>query len=938
MWRRQARVWAAAILCALGLLAAIGAAFKADEFKTCAQAHFCKRNRGKFGIDHFVVQPSTVSVSGNVVTGKVFNKKDNVQLPLTIEAYDGIFRIRVDEAQRHGVTPRFQVPEVLVNDFLSRPATLTTKSKTADGVEASVAGSSPALTLSVRFAPFSVVMARDGAPALTFNARAGFSFEHRREKRPDDEDGMWEESFRSHRDSKPRGPESIAFDMTYHDVAGLYGIPEHAADFKLKPTARLDAQSEGGVSFLSEPFRLYNLDVFEHLTYSPFSLYGSIPMLTGHSASRGTSGVFWLNSAEMFVDVADPPEPPGGATGEPGDSATQWIAESGVLDLFLYAGPTPADVARQHAAVSGTSSMPQQFALGYHQCRWNYRDEPDVAAVDAGFDDHVIPYDVLWLDIEHSNGKRYMTWDAATFPTPDRMQRDLASRGRKMVAIVDPHMKSDPSYRLYQEAKDRGLLVKNAGGSDYDGWCWPGASAYLDLLNPAVRDWWADQFDLERWQGSTESLYVWNDMNEPSVFNGPEITMQKDNLHFGGVEHRDVHNIYGLLYHAATAEGLRRRGAKERGPDGDRPFVLSRAFFAGTQRAGPIWTGDNMAKWEHLQISIPMLLSASVAGLPFVGADVGGFFGNPEPDLLVRWYQTAIFYPFFRGHAHIETRRREPWLFGDAVTTLVRDAVRTRYRLMPYLYTTFREANVTGAPVMRPLWYEFPTDPKAAAGDYTERTFMVGGALLAAPVVRPDHELPNQAVTAYLPPGGAPWRALETGEAAAGPLETITVSKKSIPAYLRGGSVLAARERPRRSTAQMAHDPVTLVVSLGADGAAQGKLYMDDGSSFAFLRGEYVDLEVRATTAGKRITVAATRVGGNAGYAAGGVVVDRVVVLGAEGGEWGVETKGAGDGAPDVERGPVWVGRGSDAPATAVVVRRAGLPVSGGWEVTLTSA
>jgi alpha 1,3-glucosidase len=242
-----------------------------------------------------------------------------------------------------------------------------------------------------------------------------------------------------------------------------------------------------------------------------------------------------------------------------------------------------------------------------------------VAVVDGGFDANDIPYDVLWLDIEHTDGKRYFTWDSAYFPTPARMQDDVASRGRKMVTIVDPHIKRDSGWRLFKEAEEKGLYVKNKDGADFDGWCWPGSSSYLDMLSPNVRDWWAQQFSTKVYEGSTKNLYIWNDMNEPSVFNGPEITMHKDNLHVGGVEHRDVHNVYGYFYHMATADGLRKRGYEEWGPDGDRPFVLSRAFFAGTQRIGAIWTGDNEASWEHLKVSVPMLLSINIAGLPFSG-------------------------------------------------------------------------------------------------------------------------------------------------------------------------------------------------------------------------------------------------------------------------------------------------------------------------------
>jgi len=254
------------------------------------------------------------------------------------------------------------------------------------------------------------------------------------------------------------------------------------------------------------------------------------------------------------------------------------------------------------------------------------------------FEEHDFPYDVLWLDIEHTDGKRYFTWDKHLFPTPARMQQELWKQGRRMVTIVDPHIKRDGNYRIHQEAENKGLYVKREDGvSDFEGWCWPGSSGYLDFTDTNVRDWWAKQFAYDKYIGSTPSLFTWNDMNEMSVFNGPEVTMQKTTKNLAGVEHREWHNIYGMLFQRATAEGLVARNT----PANDRPFVLSRSFYAGSQRWGAIWTGDNAARWDHLAIAAPMLLTIGSAGLPFAGADVGGFFGNCDAELMTRWMQVS---------------------------------------------------------------------------------------------------------------------------------------------------------------------------------------------------------------------------------------------------------------------------------------------------------
>lgn len=242
-------------------------------------------------------------------------------------------------------------------------------------------------------------------------------------------------------------------------------------------------------------------------------------------------------------------------------AGAHFMSETGVADLFLFLGPTANDIYRQQAALAGTHPLPSLTAISYHQCRWNYNDEKDVLEVDRNFDKYDIPYDTIWLDIEHTNGKRYFTWDPDRFPTPQAMIRKIEAKGRSVVTIVDPHVKKDDSYPTYKLAKDRGLYVKNSDGTtDYEGDCWPGRSSYLDLLNPEVREYLADRYLLENYEGSTERLWTWNDMNEPSVFNGVEMSIPRDTRHHGGWENREVHNIYGLLYVSWGERRVDRRG------------------------------------------------------------------------------------------------------------------------------------------------------------------------------------------------------------------------------------------------------------------------------------------------------------------------------------------------------------------------------------------
>ncbi|GAB4855720.1 hypothetical protein Ancab_024364 [Ancistrocladus abbreviatus] len=377
--------------------------------------------------------------------------------------------------------------------------------------------------------------------------------------------------------------------------------------------------------------------------------------MISHGKARGTSGFFWLNAAEMQINVLGD----GWNAGEskillPSDQKridTLWMSEAGVVDAFFFVGPGPKDVVKQYVAVTGLPAILQPFATGYHQCRWNYTEEEDIEQVDLKFDEYDIPYDVLWLDIEHTVGKKYFKWEKVLFPHPEKMQKKLASKDRHMVTIVDPHIMRDDSYFIDKEATDRRHYVRDATGKDFDGW--------------------------------------------------------------------EIHNAYGYYFHMGTAGGLVKRG------DGkDRPFVLSRAFLAGTQKCGAVWTGDNTAEREHLWVSVPMVLTMGLSAATFAGADVGGLFSNPEPELLVRWYELRSYHPFFGGHAHHDTKRR---LFGERNTELMRDAIHACSVFLPYFYTLFSEANTTGIPAMRPLWMEFRDDEAAYSND---EAFMVGNSLL----------------------------------------------------------------------------------------------------------------------------------------------------------------------------------------------------------------
>ena len=352
-----------------------------------------------------------------------------------------------------------------------------------------------------------------------------------------------------------------------------------------------------------------------------------------------------------------------------------------------------------------------------------------------------------------------------------------------------------------------------------------------DFLNKAVREWWGKKFTPEFFPGFVNGLVdYWNDMNEPSVFNGPEATAPKDLKHHGDFENRDIHNIYSYLMIKSTFDGLTKYRPSER------PFILTRAFFVGSQKHCAAWTGDNMAKWDHLRATIPMVLSLSSVGMGFSGADVSGFFFNPESDaLVIRWYQAAAFQPFFRAHAHIETKKREPWMFNDQTRDLIGETLKLRHRIMPYYYTLFYESHLNGMPPMRPLFAHFDKDEKIFAA---ENVHLVGNALLVQPILEDN----VNSVNVYLP--GAEnrlWLNLQTKQLFNGGQEhTLPVSIETIPHFQLDGTIIPIRERIRRSVALTVNDPIVLDVFANKDSYAEGKLFVDDGISLNYQNGDYI--------------------------------------------------------------------------------------------------
>jgi alpha 1,3-glucosidase len=670
--------------------------------------------------------------------------------------------------------------------------------------------------------------------------------------------------------------------------------------------------------------------VFEYELDSPMTLYGAIPFMQAHRKGS-TVGVFWLSGAETWVDIIKSKisaNPLSLGIKSTTNTQTHWISESGTLDVFIFLGPTSKDVVGAYGALTGYTQLPQEFAVAYHQCRWNYVTDDDVVDVNKKFNKFNIPMDVLWLDIEYTDGKKYFTWDALTFDDPENMHKQLDKSHRKLVTIIDPHIKNTDSYPIVEQLKKQEYGVKNKDGNIYDGWCWPGSSHWIDCFNPAANKWWKSLFQYDKFKGTFPNTFIWNDMNEPSVFNGPETTMPKDNLHHGNWEHRDVHNINGMTFHNATYHALLARNkAEEKAPR--RPFVLTRSFFPGSQRLGAMWTGDNLAEWSHLAVAIPMILNQGISGFPFAGADVGGFFGNPSKELLTRWYQAGAFYPFFRGHAHIDTRRREPYLAEEPYRSIMTQALRLRYALLPAWYTAFHEASVSGAPIVRPNFYVIPDDENGFAID--DQMYLADTGLLVKPVVTEGAE----SVDIYLGDDAAYYDYFDYTTYKGKGKHLFKAPLEKTPLLMRAGHIFPRRDRLRRSSGLMKMDPYTLVVVLGADGKGEGEFYVDDGESFDYETGAYIHRKFIFENGILRSEDLATKGKLTQQYEKKmeKVRVERVVVVGAPAAWKSIKKVGVSEEGDKGRKVEVQFTQGTGGKANEAVVRDPKVRIGRGWSI-----
>jgi alpha-glucosidase len=662
------------------------------------------------------------------------------------------------------------------------------------------------------------------------------------------------------------------FALTISDPAGnvlqqdAQPVEFHGDSFRVYKTMPIDehyfglGDKPGPLDRRGQAFTMWNTDEYGFQESSD-PLYKTIPYFMAFRAGHAL-GVFLDNTWRSSFDF-----------GKQTPNTYSFGAVNGPLDYYVFYGPTPKQVVETYAWLTGTMPLPPLWSLGFQQSRYSYTPQSRVLEVaDRLRADH-IPADVIYLDIDYQQQNRPFTIDQKSFPDFRGMISKLAAENFHVVVITDLHIANYPDhgYAPYDAGIAGDHFVKNPDSSVYTGVVWPGPSVFPDFTRAKTRNWWGGLYRDFYKMGIAG---FWNDMNEPSVFNVPTKTMPEDVVHRidepgftkRSATHAEIHNVYGMENSRGTFEGLLHLN-----PD-LRPFVLTRATYPGGQRYAATWTGDNSSTWNHLRLTTPMLENLGLSGFALSGADVGGFAGTPQTDLLTKWLEIAAFQPIDRDHTEKGTGDQEPWVGGPEPESIRRRFIEERYRLMPYLYTLAEEASRTGMPIERPLFLEFPDaasdhhpidiDPQVAG------EFLLGPDLLIAAPPFPDKldnyvvEFPSSIWYDYWSgqPLPKPAPVARDAKAPLGPTESVPLAVRihpdvaSLPVFVRGGTILPIAPL-MQSTNETPQGPLTLRVYSG-DGCA-GHLYLDDGKTYAYKTGASLrmDFQCQATADGLRLQI-----------------------------------------------------------------------------------
>lgn len=592
---------------------------------------------------------------------------------------------------------------------------------------------------------------------------------------------------------------------------------------KLFPSERFIGLGEktGGLDRRGNGYEMWNTDAFGYGTGTD-PIYVSIPFYMGiHDGLQ--YGIFMDNSYKSHFNF-----------GASQDRFSSFTSEGGDMDYYFIYRSQVSSIIEDYTYLTGRMSMPSLWSIGYQQCRYSYYPQDEVVSIAKTFREKKIPCDVIYLDIHYMDHYKLFTWSPENFPDPKKMLNELKALNFHTTVIVDPGIKVEKGYSAYEDGLKNDIFVKYPDGTNYKGEVWPGWCNFPDFTSTKGRDWWGKQFTGYVNDGIDG---FWNDMNEIATWGQRLPNLM--NFDFDGHKSSTMRarNVYGMQMARASFEGTKKLLNR-------RPFVLTRAGYAGVQRYSAIWTGDNSSYDEHMLLGVRLVNSLGLSGVANAGYDIGGFTGGSSPQLFGRWMSIASFTPFMRGHSMINSRSCEPWAYGEEIEEISRNYIQLRYKLMPYLYSSFYEASQTGMPVARTLAIQYTHDNKVYDGNY-QNQFMFGNGIMVCPT-----STDKSLARFYFPAGN--WYDFYNDEKMDGSKEVILENPiNRLNVFAKGGAILCMQS-PVQNAAEKPFDTLYVHIYNGNEGNSF-VYYEDDGNTYENEVGKFYKRKISFNPASSKI-------------------------------------------------------------------------------------
>ncbi|OHT11770.1 Neutral alpha-glucosidase AB [Tritrichomonas foetus] len=759
----------------------------AEPLKLCNDMGFCSRNINL--TNKWTIKESSIRFEKDEFSAQLINNGEDAQLILKIYLMQSnTFRVQILPTNTENFN-RYKIsenPQVVNQNILNQHLPLTYSNEI--GIHCLVSEKCKA---EINIRPFEIKIIDEFNSTIILNKRQELVYEHFGQKVEPD---IW----RYRNDTIKNGATAVSLDFNFAGAnTRLSGYSESFDDMNFNDT-------------FDEPVRMANFDYF--------SYYGHIPFVYGHS-SKEMIAFFWLNPSDSVLKI--------GSDVKTDTRYMRVISEGGFIDTFIFTGKLKT-ILSSYTELTGHIEVPAISTLGYHQSKWGYKNQSIFESVIDRLNKISFPFDYMWMDVDHLANHAPFYFDRNLFPNPSAIFEKLAKQNRFLIRLNDPHLPNSTTHQIAVDALRHGYFVNESDGKTrFIGNCWPGMSSWPDFLNPEVRNWWSTHYKYTV-NETAPNVFFWNDMDEPSVFDMVEGTLPKDTLLFGNHEFREIRNVYALMMHYSTYLGVVNRNEDKN----TRPFILTRGYFAGSQKYAFMWSGDNYANFDNLRKSVSMTLVAGLCGMPLTGSDLGGFNDNPSEELLYRWYQAgSLLYPLYRSHCHEDSDFKEPYLYDSHIQELLLNATKLRYSLIPTFYTAIFESHMTGKPPVQPLFSIFPEIEELH--DIQEQ-YILGESLMAAPVLYEDLHILNVSK----PPGR--WFDYYTGKLLENDYNELEVTDSSFPLYIRGGKIISRFSKTGQTVNETIKNPLTLIVACNEKGEASGSLYFDDGVSYNYRQGKYL--------------------------------------------------------------------------------------------------